>query len=93
MPFEKAQDVFPIEVTPTWGKGALGTWRFKVGQLGNRDEPPQGPVCKVNQRRWGACVPALKLRGGWKGLQRKCQGENRVGEIPMLGIAGGLAET
>jgi len=27
MPFEKAQDVFPMKVTPKWGKGALGTWR------------------------------------------------------------------
>jgi hypothetical protein len=24
MPFEKAQDVFPMKVTPDWGKGALG---------------------------------------------------------------------
>jgi hypothetical protein len=24
MPFEKAQDVFPMKVTPKWGKGALG---------------------------------------------------------------------
>ena len=37
MPFEKAQDVFPIEVTTTWGKGALGTWRSQgrpTGQPG-----------------------------------------------------------
>jgi hypothetical protein len=26
-------------------------------------------------------------------LAAQCQGQNRVGETPLLGIAGGLAET
>jgi hypothetical protein len=37
IPFEKAQDVFPMKVTPNWGKGALGTWRSQgrpTGQPG-----------------------------------------------------------
>jgi len=34
MPFEKAQDVFPIKVTPTWGEGALGTWRSQGWSTG-----------------------------------------------------------
>jgi hypothetical protein len=27
MPFEKTHDVFPMRVTPDWGKGTLGAWR------------------------------------------------------------------
>jgi hypothetical protein len=34
MPFEKAQDAFPMQVTPTWGKGALGTWRSQGRSTG-----------------------------------------------------------
>ena len=37
MPFEKAQDVFPMKVMPTWGEGALGAWRsqgWSTGQPG-----------------------------------------------------------
>ena len=53
----------------------------------------KGLVCKANRRQWGARVPALKLHCVWEGLRRKSQGQNRVGEIPLLGIAGGLTET
>jgi len=38
-------------------------------------------------------VPALKHRGAREGSQLKGQGQNRTGEIPPSGIAGGLAET
>jgi hypothetical protein len=31
MPSDKMQDVLPPWVTPTAGKGALGTWRFRAG--------------------------------------------------------------
>jgi hypothetical protein len=34
MPFEKARDAFPIEVTPKWGKGTLGTWRSQGRSTG-----------------------------------------------------------
>jgi len=40
MPFEKAQDVFPMKVTPDWGKGLWALGSHRVGQLGNREEPP-----------------------------------------------------
>ena len=93
MLFEKAQDVFPMKVTPDWGKGLWALGGHRVGQLGNRDEPPSGLVCDTNHRQWGVCVPALKLHWGWKGPQRKGQGQNRVREILLLGIAGRLAET
>jgi hypothetical protein len=29
--FEEARDAFPMAVTPTWGKGALDTWRSQGG--------------------------------------------------------------
>src|SRR5262245_11360033 len=34
MPFEKAQDVFPMKVTPDWGKGALGAWQSQGRSTG-----------------------------------------------------------
>ena len=41
----------------------------------------------------GACGPGLKPRRVWEGSSRKSQGQNRIGEIPLSGIVGGLAET
>src|SRR5262252_9260661 len=51
MPFEKAQDVFPIKVTPTWGKGALGAWRSQGWSTGKRmshhkDQPAKQTTCR-----------------------------------------------
>jgi hypothetical protein len=34
MPFEKAQDAFPMQVMPNWGKGALGTWQSQGRSTG-----------------------------------------------------------
>ena len=42
---------------------------------------------------WGARQPGLTPRGDWEGSARKCQGQNRNGEIPPSGIVGGLAGT
>src|SRR5262252_7372469 len=36
MPFEKAQDVFPIKVTPKWGKGAVN---WETGMSHHKDQP------------------------------------------------------
>jgi hypothetical protein len=70
-----------MKVTPTSGKGTLGfggsyNWRglglIKPG-IPNRRQG-QGRSCGPTNRRRGVCAPALKLRGGWEGSQRKCQG-------------------
>src|SRR5215813_5472356 len=47
MPFEKAQDVFPMKVTPDWGKGALGAWRsqgWSTGKPGGATIRTSGPT-------------------------------------------------
>ena len=68
-----------MEVTPTSGKGTLGTWRFhcqRGGRTQSRHKPTHELELSYEQtiRSRGVCEPALKPRDEWEGSRTKCQG-------------------
>jgi hypothetical protein len=68
-----------MEVTPTSGKGTLGTWRChfqRGGRTLSRHEPTHEMElsCAQTIRSRGVCAPALKPRGEWEGSRTRCQG-------------------
>ena len=62
-----------MKVTPTSGKGTLGTWRFlrqarvRLDKTGLNRSQGQGRRYEQTSRRRGVCAPVLKLRGEWEG--------------------------
>ena len=88
---------FLAEVTPTQGKGALGTWRFQGGaRTLSRDEadPRSGDELMSKPANGGVYAgQGLSQAVTGKAHQGNCQGQNRTGEIPLSGIVGGLAGT
>ena len=81
MSSEEAVHVSLMEVTPTSGKGTLGTWWFlrqararldKTGHI-NRSQG-QGRSYEQTIRRRGVCAPALEPRDEGEGSWTKCQG-------------------
>src|SRR6516165_5276388 len=92
MSSEEADHVSPWEVTPTVGKGTLGTWRFsrqrgwpadKTGVVAGRCP---GDEAVGKPRSQGVCEPALEPWRRGKGLWKKAKTSNRTGEIPPSGI-------
>lgn len=79
MSSEEAGHVSPGEVTPTLGKGTLGTWRFHVSVGGRLDKTGAvagrcpGDEAVGKPRSQGVCEPALKPWRRGKGLWKKSQ--------------------
>src|SRR5271167_3168259 len=79
MSSQEAVHVSLIEVTPTSGKGTLGTWWFHF-QRGGRTQSRQEPMhemelsCAQTIRSRGVCEPALEPRGEREGSRTKGQG-------------------
>ena len=75
----KADHVSPREVTPTLGKGTLGTWRFLLRARTRETVPGIQPTHRVRNeavgkpRNRGVCEPALEPRRRWEGLWKKSQ--------------------
>jgi hypothetical protein len=79
MSSQEAVHVSLMEVTPTSGKGTLGTWWFhfqRGGRTQSRHKPTHELELSYEQtiRSRGVCAPALKPRGEWEGSRTKCQG-------------------
>ncbi len=79
MSSQEAVHVSRMEVTPTSGKGTLGTWWFhfqRGGRTQSRPKPTHEMELSYEQtiRSRGVCEPALKPRGDWEGSWTKCQG-------------------
>jgi hypothetical protein len=53
-PFEVVRDTTPVWVTPTPGKGALGTWRYQGGpRTLSRDKPTlEAGTSLRDNRQW-----------------------------------------
>jgi hypothetical protein len=68
-----------MKVTPTSGKGTLGTWRFHffsavVGHRADRSRTHEMELSwEQTIRSRGVCEPALEPRGEWEGVRTKCQ--------------------
>ena len=66
MSSEEADHASPWEVTPTMGKGTLGTWRFHVSVGGRLDKTGAvagrcpGDEAVGKPRSQGVCEPALE---------------------------------
>jgi hypothetical protein len=96
MSSEEADHVSPWEVTPTVGKGTLGTWRFPTSAwVSGLIKPVQSPEAVLETRLWanhGVRVYAnqrLSLGEEGKAYGGKAKTSNRTGEIPPSGIIGG----
>jgi hypothetical protein len=96
MSSEEADHVSPWEVTPTVGKGTLGTWRFPTSAwVAGLIKPVQSPDAVLETRLWanhGVRVYAnqrLSLGEEGKAYGGKAKTSNRTGEIPPSGIIGG----
>jgi hypothetical protein len=97
---EEADHVSPWEVTPTVGKGTLGTWRCPTSAwVAGLIKPVQWPDAVLETRLWanhGVRVYAnqrLSLGEEGKAYGGKAKTSNRTGEIPPSGIIGGPRET
>src|SRR5215813_12596352 len=96
MSSEEADHVSPWEVTPTVGKGTLGTWWFPTSAwVAGLIKPVQSPDAVLETRLWanhGVRVYAnqrLSLGEEGKAYGGKAKTSNRTGEIPPSGIIGG----
>ena len=78
MPFEKAQDVFPMKVTPDWGKGALGAWRSQGWSTGK----PGGATIRTSLQG----KPTLAGMGLPRALCRLKHGELQARKPYRLGL-------
>ena len=79
MSSQEAVHVSRMAVTPTSGKGTLGTWWFYVQRVvGHRADRSrtQERNLSCEQTIWhrGACVPALEPRGKREGSRTRGQG-------------------
>jgi hypothetical protein len=79
MSSQEAVHVSLMEVTPTSGKGTLGTWRFhcqRGGWTQSRPKPTHEMElsCEQTIRGRGVCEPALEPRGEWEGSRTRGQG-------------------
>ena len=81
MSSEEAVHVSLMEVTPTSGKGTLGTWWFLRRARARLDKTEhinrsqgQGRSYEQTIRRRGVCAPALEPRDEGEGSWTKCQG-------------------
>ena len=96
MPAESVLVALPRPVTPAAGEGALGTWRFRAGPgLCARLTVAlnAGTSFARKPRRPGACSGSAGSVSAPVGRRRRdSQGQNRIGEIPPSGIAGGPGE-
>src|ERR1700724_3185618 len=84
---QEAVHVSLIKVTPTSGKGALGTWCFHF-QRGGRTQS-----CEQTIRSRGVCEPALDIAANGKAHGRDAKASNRTWEIRPSGIIGGPRRT
>src|SRR6266851_10387683 len=79
MSSEEADHVSPREVTPTLGKGTLGTWRFLLRARARETVPGIQPTHQTRNKAVGkpcrrsVCEPALEPRRRWEGLWKKSQ--------------------
>jgi hypothetical protein len=78
MSSQEAVHVSRMEVTPTSGKGTLGTWWFHL-QRGGRTQSRHKPTYETELSREqtigsrGVCEPALEPRCKWEGSRTRCQ--------------------
>jgi hypothetical protein len=92
MPIEKTHDVFPIEVTPKWGKGALGTWRSQgwsvnreTGMSHHKDQSAK----QTNGSGAYVCQHLSFIVGG-KACRGKAKVRTESGKSRCSGSQGGL---
>ena len=94
--YEETLDVSCMTVTPACSKGALGTWRSQ-GVLGLSAEirllEMRGRGCGQTSEGGVYVCQCLSFAARLGRPAKESQGQNRTGEIPPSGIAGGLAET
>ena len=88
MSSEEADHVSPWEVTPTVGKGTLGTWRFPTSAwVAGLIKPVQSPDAVLETRLWanhGVRVYAnqrLSFGEEGKGPRKKARVSNRTGYV------------
>jgi hypothetical protein len=97
MPVQGMLDIPPPEVTPEAGEGTLGTWRFRTGprhRPGGNRVLKVGTSCARKPQLCGACSESAGSVSDPGGRRRRdSQGQNRTGENPLSGIAGGPGET
>src|SRR5260370_38025210 len=80
MSLQETVHVSLMEITPTSGKGTLGTWWFHffsavVGHRADRSRTHEMELSwEQTIRSRGVCAPALEPRGEWEGSRTKCQG-------------------
>jgi len=92
-PTEEMHDISHPAVTPTGGKGALGTWRSQGGaRILSREKPTleAGTSLWANRRARGGCEPALEHRYDWEGPQRRAKVRTGLGKSHRPGSQGGL---
>src|ERR1035438_7929107 len=78
MSSQEAVHVSLMEVTPTSGKGTLGTWWFhfqRGGRTLSRHKPTHAMElsCEQTIGSWGVCEPALEPLCEWEGSRTRCQ--------------------
>jgi len=101
MSSEEAVHVSLMEVTPTSGKGTLGTWWFLRRARARLDKTEhinrsqgQGRSYEQTIRRRGVCAhQRLNLGTKGKAHGRNAKASNRTCEIRLSGIIGGPRET
>ena len=96
MSSQEAVHVSRMAVTPTSGKGTLGTWWFhcqRGGWTQSRPKPTHEMElsCEQTIRGRGVCVPALEPRGEREGSRTRCQGfKPDLGNSAVRHYRGGL---
>src|SRR5271167_2190333 len=99
MSSQEAVHVSQMEVTPTSGKGTLGTWRFHFQRGGRTQSRPE-----LYAMRWNEAVrkpfavgayanQRLNLEAKGKAHGRDAKASNRTWEIRPSGIIGGPSKT
>jgi hypothetical protein len=97
-PFEEARDVSRMAVTPPmWQRGSGRSAVVATALLGHRaginSDSQRCDETEGKPALGGECVPALKLYRELGRPAAESRGQNRTGENPPSGIAGGLVET
>src|ERR1700747_187818 len=94
---QEAVHVSRMAVTPTSGKGTLGTWRFyfQRGVVGHRADRSRTHERNLSSEqtiwRRGVCEPALEPRGKREGLRTRYQGfKPDLGNSAVRHYRGGL---
>ena len=96
MPVQGMLDILLPEVTPEAGEGALGAWRFRTGprlRTGSAGFLIQERASQQTMAVRGVVGVSRSVSYPVGRRRRESQGQNRTGENPLSGIAGGPGET